>query len=188
MTREECKKAIEVLDDMKVKIDIPKAAKTQNDRNWALDVAIKSLSQEPCEDAIIREDEKESCEVAQMSLDDAIKHAEEIADSRCDTCGQEHRQLAEWLKELKIYKQEPCDAISREWLMRRATERFYTTNYFNHISAMIEEAPPVTPNKRKGHWIHFSQSDDCSECGYSTGKYESPSNFCPNCGADMRGE
>lgn len=74
MTREERKKAIEVLGDMKVKIDIPKAAKTQNDRNWALDVAIKALenhdtfmkysysmgkhdalSQEPCDDAISRE-------------------------------------------------------------------------------------------------------------------------------------
>lgn len=54
MTREkaiiekERKKAIKVLDDMKVKIDIPKAAKTQNDRNWALDMAIKTLEQEPC--------------------------------------------------------------------------------------------------------------------------------------------
>ena len=56
MTREERKKAIEVLDDMKVKIDIPKAAKTQNDRNWALDIAIKALSQEPCKDTISRED------------------------------------------------------------------------------------------------------------------------------------
>lgn len=41
---------------------------------------------------------------------------------------------------------------------------------------------------RKGHWMHFAQGDDCSECGYSTGKYESASNFCPNCGADMRGD
>ena len=48
MTREERKKAIKVLDNMKVKIDVPKAAKmTKNDKNWALDVAIKALSQEP---------------------------------------------------------------------------------------------------------------------------------------------
>ena len=46
---------------------------------------------------------------------------------------------------IKALSQESCDdAISREWLMRKATERFYTTNYFNHISAMIEEAPSVT--------------------------------------------
>jgi len=57
-----------------------------------------------------------------MILDEAIKHAEEIAESRCDECGREHRQLVEWLKELKEYKeQEPCeDAVSIdviiEWL------------------------------------------------------------------------
>ena len=72
---------------------------------------------------------------------------------------------------ISALEQEPCDdAISREWLMRRATERFYTTNYFNHISAMIEEAPPVTPSRRKGQWIVDLQTatEDfyiCSECG-----------------------
>lgn len=39
-----------------------------------------------------------------------------------------------------------------------------------------------------GYWKHFSRSDDCSECGYSTGKYESPSPYCPNCGAKMDGK
>lgn len=46
MTREERAKAIWVLDDMKVKIDIPKVAVTQNNRNWALDMAIETLEQE----------------------------------------------------------------------------------------------------------------------------------------------
>jgi len=60
-----------------------------------------------------------------MTLDEAIKHAEEVADfcedsaSRYDMndpfeshmackdgeCAEEHRQLAEWLKELKAYKE-----------------------------------------------------------------------------------
>lgn len=43
-----------------------------------------------------------------MTLDEAIKHCEEVA-AECDLyeveieykCGQEHRQLAEWLKELQ---------------------------------------------------------------------------------------
>lgn len=42
---------------------------------------------------------------SEMTLDEAIEHAQEIADSRCDTCGQEHRQLAEWLRELKQYRE-----------------------------------------------------------------------------------
>lgn len=42
LTKEE---AIEVLDDMKVKIDIPKPAVTQRKRNDALDMAISALSE-----------------------------------------------------------------------------------------------------------------------------------------------
>ena len=43
-----------------------------------------------------------------MTLDEAIIHAEEVAE-RCAVtdgdlnCELEHRQLAEWLKELKVY-------------------------------------------------------------------------------------
>lgn len=71
-----------------------------------------------------------------MTLDEAIQHCEITAKSNeklaefyykdssknqksgdaCQECATEHRQLAEWLRELKIYKeQEPCeDAISRQ--------------------------------------------------------------------------
>jgi hypothetical protein len=79
-----------------------------------------------------------------MTLDEAIKHCEEVAEEQnklceqCDRasgyfrshneairtsdakkhekCGQEHIQLVAWLRELKAYKeQEPCtDAISRK--------------------------------------------------------------------------
>ena len=77
MTREERKKAIEVLDDMKVKIDIPKAAKTQNDRNWALDVAIKALSQEPCEE----------CKYKTFTKLYFHTDPEMIEQDPCETCG-----------------------------------------------------------------------------------------------------
>ena len=37
-----------------------------------------------------------------MTLDEAIKHAEEQSYKLgCTECGKEHKQLAEWLKELK---------------------------------------------------------------------------------------
>ena len=45
-----------------------------------------------------------------MTLEEAIKHAEEVAD-RCTInqfCAEEHRQLAEWLKDYKrLLEQEP---------------------------------------------------------------------------------
>ena len=55
MTREEREQVVKILDDIKVKIAIPKAAKTQNERNWALDMAIEALKQGACEDCISRE-------------------------------------------------------------------------------------------------------------------------------------
>lgn len=40
-----------------------------------------------------------------MTLDEAIQHCEEK--SKCGTaCGMEHKQLAEWLKELKNLREE----------------------------------------------------------------------------------
>ena len=46
-----------------------------------------------------------------MTLDEAIEHASQVADSYKDTtpcckCANEHRQLAEWLTELKVLRDE----------------------------------------------------------------------------------
>lgn len=40
-----------------------------------------------------------------MTLDEAIKHCEEIIQNNCDKCAEEHKQLVEWLKELKRYRE-----------------------------------------------------------------------------------
>jgi len=50
-----------------------------------------------------------------MTLEEEIKHHEQIADSYKDTvpdcnCAKKHRQLAEWLKELKYYREE-CETF-----------------------------------------------------------------------------
>lgn len=37
-----------------------------------------------------------------MTIDEAIKHAEDIASSSCNECAEEHRQLAAWLKQVKF--------------------------------------------------------------------------------------
>lgn len=39
-----------------------------------------------------------------MTLDEAINHAKEVAANKCDECGKEHAQLAEWLQELKTQR------------------------------------------------------------------------------------
>lgn len=40
-----------------------------------------------------------------MTLEEAIKHAEEIAATSCDGCREEQEQLAAWLRELKEIKE-----------------------------------------------------------------------------------
>lgn len=47
--------AIAVLEDMKVKIDLPRAAETQRKRNEALEMAIRSLTNNEHVDAIMNE-------------------------------------------------------------------------------------------------------------------------------------
>ncbi len=66
-----------------------------------------------------------------MTLEEAIKHCEEVAEeleeeavkgccddteimNKCIECVNEHRQLAEWLKELKFYKDRQ-DLINKSW-------------------------------------------------------------------------
>lgn len=43
-----------------------------------------------------------------MNLDEAIIHAKELSEDQsvCEDCREEHKQLAEWLEELKQYKEE----------------------------------------------------------------------------------
>lgn len=37
---------------------------------------------------------------SEMTIEEAIRHAEEVAQRKCDECGNQHQQLANWLKEL----------------------------------------------------------------------------------------
>lgn len=48
-----------------------------------------------------------------MTIDEAIKHAERVAEANrsasCSNLAEEHQQLADWLKELKAYKENQGD-------------------------------------------------------------------------------
>ena len=48
-----------------------------------------------------------------MTLDEAIKHAQEIANNGCDQCAKDHQQLADWLIELK-QRRERISSMSEE--------------------------------------------------------------------------
>ena len=57
------------------------------------------------------------------------------------------------------------------------------------VIEMIQDAPTIEPQRKKGHWIQISPAGiyECSECSKNvmTGDI-SAYDFCHGCGADMR--
>ena len=117
----------------------------------------------------------------------------------------------------KEFEQEPCDAISREAVINEIqhaeinftiTSKVDFSEYKKEIQEIIDhiveaqinavnELPSVQPS-RKGHWIEEDMFDGdvayrCSACNElfciieGTPK-DNEYNFCPNCGAEMRGD
>lgn len=107
-----------------------------------------------------------------MTLEEGIIHAEDVARmnheaakhltdehptqaEKCEACAEEHRQLAEWLKELKAYKEQGGDAISRQAVL----DAFWKLNIelsptaIWTIQNMVKDVPSVTPQQSKGRWI-----------------------------------
>lgn len=58
------------------------------------------------------------------------------------------------------------------------------------VVVAITGIPTIEPERKKGTWI-TQQFGSWAECSVCHELYDIPisiSNFCPNCGADMRGE
>ena len=54
------------------------------------------------------------------------------------------------------------------------------------IREEIAKLPPVTPQKKMGHWIeHFDESGKWYECDQCHTDWGGSFNYCPNCGAKM---
>ncbi len=104
-------------------------------------------------------------------------------------------QMVEWLKELKAYKEQSGDAISRQavnnmlhiWLEPDDAER---------MILHLDDIPSVTPQQRTGRWERMSDLpndvDDrfeCSRCGNvvhhrSVIDLRTFSRWCGRCGSD----
>ena len=137
-----------------------------------------------------------------MTLDEAIKHCEEVAEdyryqrddavdtndfgaaSDCQQCADDHEQLAEWLTELKDLREENKVLISEcDRLIKEKGE------LLSKVSGAVEAAD-VQP-VRRGKWDGYI----CSECNvcadyFISGDFyfdEKP-DYCPNCGARMDGD
>lgn len=157
-----------------------------------------------------------------MTLEETIEHYQNIAEDwyldaatatqfglarSCFECAKENGQLADWLIELKKYReQRPCgDCISRQEAYKVIHRQLMGERDHKEIAEKeIMALPSVTPTKPRGEWLkehtfyvpnqHSAEGiatsvapltvAECSVCGKGATK----SDFCPNCGADMRGE
>lgn len=117
-----------------------------------------------------------------MSIDEAIQHCEEMAlCTKNSECGEEHRQLEEWLRELKRLRAEPVR--HGRWILQANNDR---TNYRWNVAAECSECC----DEKKEIWAGFFPNvpdwlarDVALECAKSV----KLSNYCPNCGAKMDG-
>ena len=75
-----------------------------------------------------------------MTLDDAIKHCQQVANKSDCECAKEHKQLAEWLQELKEFKKMQTN---EEWFCQLPTEENAETvaqlsSYGGNVEAILD--------------------------------------------------
>ena len=67
---------------------------------------VSDMLERLCEEEMERKRlKKRKAEREKMTLDEAIRHCEEVGRKSCDDCAMEHRQLADWLKELRLFRE-----------------------------------------------------------------------------------
>ena len=101
--------------------------------------------------------------------------------SICPTC-----EYNKWNSKLKRYE---CELISTAPTVSFTISPDYVTKLQNHNKELIKQLEEV--ERPEGEWIidgHHRRCKNCGEyfCMADSEGNEIPSNFCPNCGADMR--
>ena len=89
--------------------------------------------------------------------------------------------------------EEPQTKPSEDCISRQAVLNYLESNAedfpdYHEAIEHILHVPPTTPKQNKGEWkVGAGMLYRCTNCGNGyKDVYEY--NFCPNCGADMRGE
>ena len=130
-----------------------------------------------------------------MTLNEAIQHAEEVAETACVECADNHRQLAAWLRDYKrLLEQEPCeDAISRDMALEKMAD-YVASGYadsvedFEEYSRIICQLPSVKPQEpQSGYWQKHTDASGnswhtCPACGHVA---YTLSHYCPDCGTRL---
>ena len=122
--------------------------------------------------------------------------------------------MSAWIENLPTVEVSDEDCISRRMAIDAAMQDVSCTrtNQFNagatRAANRIKKLPSIQPERKKSVWIRMSDRDGeyycCNNCGEELPRYMSempswdmpyphkysidPTDFCPHCGADMKGE
>lgn len=74
--------------------------------------------------------------------------------------------------------------IDADALKETIDREIFRHDTIDHVFQIIDDAPTIEP--KRGRWIpvdngHHVRCSECGRCGFAS------DNFCPNCGADMKG-
>lgn len=98
--------------------------------------------------------------------------------------GEENRMITIRLIDARRGLHQQCESLFRD---KKVADQIYM-----YLCDGLEECDEVDPERKNGEWIKMSDADGtywcCSECGEELYRLCDKTNFCPNCGADMRGE
>jgi len=86
------------------------------------------------------------------------------------------------------------DTISRRATLDAFTDALNDVGALDaeDINTVLQMLPSAQPERKRGKWKPYRcDMYECSECGYIytelTDRHRCGANFCPHCGADMRG-
>lgn len=141
MTREEVIQILKILkEDYWDDDGYGHETKKYNDTMLALDMAIKALEQEP----------------RPMEKFESVKdHISKLAGDY--KCWDNRLTWDEALELYRILEQEPCeDCVSRQYIIEKLNEMNGTAES-DRLFEIVENAPSVTPTRKKGKWIPISE-------------------------------